>query len=152
MFNLGNKTVGMGLSFPKSKTVCGYEIKKMHLGAWLKAVERLQDLPADIIRSCFPGKTIDGIIGELSSANENSITNILSGILSAAPSYAIGFISELSGIDEDMLLTDPEIGSDGLIDIIFAIVEVNRLGESVRKLKGLIKQIPKLTLNTGSSD
>lgn len=138
------------LSLGASKTVCGYEIKKMPLGAYLRAAERLQNLPSDFLEACFPGKTLEAVLDELTKADESTITNLITRLITTLPQYLFAVISELSGIPPDTLENDSNIGFDGLVEIINAVIEVNRLGEAVSGLKGLTKKVG-LTAAIGSS-
>ena len=42
------------LSLPKSRTVRGYEIRKMPIGAFLEACSLLEELPGTALRLLFP--------------------------------------------------------------------------------------------------
>ena len=44
------------LSLPKSRTVRGYEIRKMPIGAFLEACSLLEELPGTALRLLFPEK------------------------------------------------------------------------------------------------
>jgi hypothetical protein len=127
----------IALSTGKERVVCGYKIKKMPIGAYLRAVARLEGLPDDLMDACFPGANLSGVLDNLSRLTENTLTTIIGGLLKSAPQYLLALISEISGVSVENLENDPMIGLDGLIDIIVAVVEVNKLGETLAKVKRL---------------
>ena len=53
------------LSLPKSRTVRGYEIRKMPIGAFLEACSLLEELPGTALRLLFPEKKEGDILAEL---------------------------------------------------------------------------------------
>lgn len=137
-----NKFNSVSLSIPKYKTVCGYEIRKMPLGAYLSAVEHLRTFPEDFIEKCFPGIEADELFQRFQNINnEETLNFLLTGMLSTAPRMLLELISKLTGIELDKLINDPEIGLDGLVDILIAFAEVNRLGEMNGKLINLIQAV-----------
>ena len=132
MFNKkpsGDKT---RLSLPESRTVCGYTIKKMPVKPYLEALETLKDAPGTFMDACFPGKTASQALDSLNTIDRNGMAELLAGVLTTAPDYAVGLIAGLTGIEKETLLNDPGIGLDGLIEIVDAFIEVNRLGKFLR--------------------
>ena len=128
------------LSSGKSKIVCGYEIKQMPVGAYLKALEKIESFPTDFLETFFPGKSFDDVLGELSQIDKDGVQSIISGVFLKAPEYVIALIAELSGIDNQVLLNNPDIGLHGLLEIVDAMIEVNRLGECLANLKSVWKK------------
>jgi|GEM_PF-2061909 len=125
IFNKKDNKDNAALSFGKSKTVCGYEIKKMPLGPYLRAVERLNGLPGDFLGQCFPGKDAQAIVDDVKRLDDSMLMEIAQAAFVAVPKYAVGVVSELTGINEDALMNDPNIGLIGLLDIVQAFIEVN---------------------------
>lgn len=134
------------LSLGKTKKVCGYEIKQMPLGAYLKALERVKTLPEDFLATCFPGQSLQQILDSLTSTDETTIKALLFSAVIAAPKYIIGLLSEITGIDEDTLLSDDNIGAAGAVELADAVIEVNRLGECVSGIKRLLGMMRKQEL------
>ena len=140
------------LSLGKSKEVYGYKIKKMPLGAYLRAMERLEGLPGDFMETCFPGMTMQNIFNRLKSMDDSAFSLLLAGVLRSAPKYVVGLASELFGIEEEKLTDDENIGLDGLADMAVAFAEVNGLGKLPGTVRGLVARIRKTTAtNPGSS-
>jgi len=76
------------LSLPESRTVCGYEIKKMPIGAYLRAAERLGSLPEGLISACFPGKSPAEVLDSLTQIAKDGLANII-GAFIKGPSLII---------------------------------------------------------------
>ena len=140
MFNKAAKDKS-GLSLGKSKVVYGYEIKKMPIGAYLKAMERIKSLPEDFIETCFPGQSLQEVLDNLTKFNETDFKSLLFGMMTTAPKYAIALISELTEIDEEQLINDENIGLDGIITICTTFIEVNKLGEALAGVKELRQKL-----------
>ncbi|MDR2903254.1 MAG: hypothetical protein LBU77_01925 [Clostridiales bacterium] len=119
------------LSLTESKIVCGYEIKKMPIAAYLTAIETLTSLPGDFMENCFPGRQPAEILDQLIKFDKDSFAELIAGAFVVAPRYIIGVIADLTGIEAETLTNDPEIGIDGLIGIVDAFIEVNKLGKSL---------------------
>ena len=125
LFNRPDRKDNATLSLGKSKAVCGYEIKKMPLGAYLRALERLDGLPEDFLGRCFPGKSAQEILDGLTKLNEAMIAEAARAAFVTAPEYAVHFVAELTGIEAETLLSDENIGLIGFMEIIQAFIEVN---------------------------
>jgi hypothetical protein len=134
-----------GMSLPESRQVCGYEIKKMPIAPYLKAVTRLSNLPDDFIKNCFPGKSPSDVLETLTKINENGLAELVGGALMFAPAYIIDLVSDITDISRDDLLNDDNIGLAGILEIITAFIEVNRLGECAFLVQELKKRITTLT-------
>ena len=61
------------LSLPKSRTVRGYEIRKMPIGAFLEACGVLEELPQTALRLLFPGKREGDILTELAGLTREKL-------------------------------------------------------------------------------
>jgi len=140
-----NKKDKSGVSLPAVKEVCGYEIRKMPIAPYLAAIEKLTSLPEDFMAACFPGKSPSEILDSLTAITADSLAELITGACVAAPKYVIALVSELTGIDGDELMNNPKIGPDGLIEIISAFIEVNRLGECVSGVRALKARLTGLT-------
>jgi hypothetical protein len=136
--------------------VCGYEIKKMPIGNYLKTLDEIKEMPEDFLEECFPGESLDKIIEAFAEADTKSFVAAMVLVLTSAPAYVVKLIAQLTSIPEENLLNDPNIGLTGLAEIILAFLEVNDLGkfisvagETVTKVKEM-KITP--TLTTGYKD
>lgn len=136
------------LSLPKAKQVRGYEVKRLALGGYLSAIQLLQDLPGDLLSACFPGESLGVILERFKKVDEALLQTILGNAMLTAPKHILRVAAELTGIEEEKLLEDPEIGLDGLMEILTAWVEVNRLGDFIPAIRKLVE---KVRMATGSS-
>lgn len=141
----GQKTDKSDLSLGKVEKVCGYEIKKMPIAPYLSAIQKLENLPADFMEKCFPGMNLQEILDNLTRIDQNGLSTLATNALMATPTYIIGLVADLTGIDKDKLLNDENIGLDGFIDIINAFIEVNRLGEFIHGAHALKAKLKKIT-------
>ena len=138
------KRTKQALSLPAEMDVHGIKIRKMPIGAYVDALQKVQELPTDFLAACFPDKTLQEIIDEFSKLDEGGLISLLMTLISTAPRYVVKVIAELCDVDEAVLWNDPEIGIDGLVNIVTAFIEVNKLGESISGVKGSIMKIKTL--------
>ncbi len=145
----------IGMSLKKEKTIRGYVIKKEPLGTFLRAIEIIQNSPNDFLEALFPGKSLKEVLGTLKVVDDNTLLAIMGGALGTAPSMIIKIFAELSGIPEERLLEDPEIGPDGLMELLKAWIDINGITvftQGVKEVGKLLKpafvRSPKQ--NTGS--
>ena len=139
--NLFKKTV-QNLSLPHCRKVRGYEIKRMPLGVYMAAMQKLETFPQDALQILFPGMSPDAILKQLKTIDTAMLGQIAMRAFSALPKYAAGVLEELTGIPEERLVNDPEIGLDGFVEIIDAWLEVNNIENfisTVRSLTGKAK-------------
>ena len=130
-------------SLRTSITVRGYTLQRLPLEGYLNAVERLKDLPGGLLEACFPGMTLSGIIDELKAIDEKTLTGLAGNAFAVVPQYIIKLVAELTGIQEEKLLQDEQIGLDGLAEIVEAFWQLNGLGnfiEAIRRLKEPVTQ------------
>lgn len=130
-------------SLRTTTTVRGYTLQRLPLEGYLNAVERLKDLPGGLLEACFPGMTLSGILDQLKQIDEKTLTSLAGSAFAVAPQYIIRLIAELTGIPEEKLLKDEQIGLDGLTEIIEEFWKLNGLGNftaAIRRLKDPITQ------------
>lgn len=129
------------LSLGAGKSVCGIEIKKLPIGAYLKALERIKEIPGEFLDTVFQGRNFNEILNELGSIDNDDLKALLGSMMFAAPKYIVAVVAELTGVDEKRLIEDEAIGLDGLVEIIDAFIEVNRLGKFISQARGLFTKI-----------
>jgi len=129
------------ISLPKSKIVRGYEVKRLALGGYLQAMERVQEFPARLMDACFPGDDLHAIIDKVKRLDAALLERALSGVLLTAPEMMIRLTAALTGIDERTLKDDLDVGADGLVEILTAWVEVNKLGDFTRAARKLLASL-----------
>ena len=130
-------------SLRTSVGVRGYTLQRLPLEGYLNAVERLKDLPGGLLEACFPGMTLSGILDQLKQIDEKTLTRLAVSAFAVAPQYIVRLIAELTGIPEEKLLRDEQIGLDGLAEIVEAFWKLNGLGNftaAIRRLKDPVTQ------------
>lgn len=128
----------MKKSLPAERKVCGYAIKKMPLGAYLAAVDRIKSFPAGLMNALFPGMTLADMLDWLKGLDEARLTQLLGTVLTTVPAQGIALIADLTGIPEQTLLEDEGIGLAGLMQIVKAFTEVNELESFFAEIRSLI--------------
>lgn len=140
------------LSLPKSRTVRGYEIRKMPIGAFLEACGVLEELPQTALRLLFPGKREGDILTELAGLTREKLQALFLRAAAVLPGEMVRLFAKLSGIEEKTLLEDPRIGLDGLGEMAEAWMEVNGIENFIRTMGALGAKARALMggVNTGS--
>ncbi len=142
------KPDSISLSLPRSRKVCGYEIKKVPLGAYLKAMRNLQDFPAQLMEAIFPGMALEDILQELKGCNTDMLGQWFMRAAGVAPEQVIALVSDLTGIPHEELVQNAAIGLDGFVGILDAWVEVNGIENFIQTVSGLRAKAKALTAET----
>jgi len=67
-----------------------------------------------------------------------------------APGFAVKLFAEISGMEEEKLLNDPDVGLDGLFELMEAFWEVNGLENFFRGAARMAQGIRGFVRNAGS--
>lgn len=125
------------LSLPKSRTVRGYEIRKMPIGAFLEACSLLEELPGTAMRLLFPEMDERNIAAGLAKLDKDKLQEALLRAAAILPGEAVRLFARISGLDEKKLLEDPDVGLDGLGEMLLAWMEVNRIENFIRTMRAV---------------
>lgn len=117
----------VALSLPQSETVRGYEIRRLPLGGYLAALEELRRAPGNPLAACFPGKTPVQALDALRAVDKDDVAALCVRALCAMPQEAVRLLSALTGVKEDALLDDPNVGLDGAAEMAEAFFRLNRI-------------------------
>lgn len=139
------------LSLPASRTVRGYEIKKMPLGVFLKAVRLLQDAPGKLAEDLYPGEGVEGLLQRMKALDRAGMERLISRALCVLPEKAVLLFSFLSGISEEKLWNDSAVGLDGIAEMMLAWVEVNGIENFIQAAGALGVKVRNLTKENGYS-
>jgi hypothetical protein len=124
------------LSIPQVKTVHGVEIRKLPNGAYLKALNAIQDMPEVILKGCFPGMDPDDILEEFKNISVDMIPVLAGKLLANVPEQFLKFLSELTEIPYERLMN--ELTPKETMDVLDAMWELNDLTDFFKKLKGKV--------------
>lgn len=138
-------------SIPKSKNIHGIEVKKLPLGAYLDAIDSIKNLPEMLLQKSFPDLTPDQVLDKFKKMDQDMLIEVAGNLLVAVPEQAIRFIAALIGVEYERLREDPDIGLNGIKNII---VEFWKLNDMQSFFSDLWRAINKSSLmkqmNTGS--
>ncbi len=142
----------ISMSIPEEKTIRGYAIKRLPLGAYLKALQQIQTFPRDVIARLIPDGDVGKLLEKLKGIDRSGIADLFLQAATVIPEQAMPMIAQLTGIPQKKLLTDPAIGADGLAEILDAWLEVNGAENFLRAASHAGKTIRALaaTLRAGS--
>ncbi|MDD3410520.1 MAG: hypothetical protein PHY12_06890 [Eubacteriales bacterium] len=125
------------LSLPKARKVRGYTIERMPIGRFLQAMQTLQEAPETLTRALFPDSDARDVMAQLGKLNRESLQALAVRALGVVPGFAVRLFAELSGIEEEKLLADPDVGLDGLAEMLDAWLDVNGI-ENFMKAAGAL--------------
>lgn len=124
------------LSMPAENTIHGVLIRKLPNGAYIKALNTIQDMPEVILKGCFPGMTPDEIMEQFKNISVDMLPVLAGKLLATVPEQFLKFIAELTEIPYDKLFS--ELTPDETLDILLAMWELNNLTDFFEKLKGKV--------------
>lgn len=124
-------------SLPKKRMVRGYEIRRMPIGAFLEACSLLEELPGTAMRLLFPGMDEQNIAAGLAKLDKDRLQEALLRAAAILPGEAVRLFARISGLDEKKLLEDPDVGLDGLGEMLLAWMEVNRIENFIKTMRAV---------------
>ena len=131
----------VSLALPPEKTVRGHKIRKLPLGAYLRAMQALCELPDTLLAALFPGEDASAALGHLRRLTPDTAAPLLAKALAVAPGPLLRALSLLCDIEEKTLLADPDIGADGLIELVQAVIEVNDLANFLQAARATLARL-----------
>lgn len=150
--NLMGKTKSkVALSIPHSRKVRGYVIRRMPLGAYITAMQKLQDFPQQALELLFPGMKLDAVLAKFKTIDTEMLGELAVRAVSVLPKQAAALVSALTEIPEESLLNDPAIGLDGLLEIVTAWIEENNIKNFISAARDLVAKV-KTQAAKGSSN
>lgn len=137
------------LSLPAARTVRGYEIGRMPIGRFLRAARRIDGLPREVLARLFP--EAEDAVRALASLDREGLIALCARALAVLPDEAVTVFAELAGLDEKALRDDPNVGLDGLLEMIEAWMEVNNLENFMSAARALWQRARAGRTGAGSS-
>ena len=128
------------ISVPGTKTIHGVEVKKLPLGAYMAAIDSLKDLPAILLSKGFPGLDEDAVLARLAKLDKEMLLEVAGNLLVTVPEQALRFVAGLLSVPYETLRDDPNIGLNGIKDILMAFWEVNDLSNFTQDVARAIKR------------
>jgi hypothetical protein len=112
-------------SYPTKSNIYGIEINKLPLGAYLDAIDSLKNLPDILLKNSFPGLKPDEVLDKFKTLNTDTLMELAGNLLVTVPEQALKFVSALIGVPYETLRNDPNIGLNGIKDILKEFWKVN---------------------------
>lgn len=140
-------------SIPQSKIIHGIEIKKLPLGAYLNAIDSIKNLPEILLSKSFPGLTPNQVLEKFKKMDEDMLIEVAGNLLVSVPEQALRFIAALIGVEYERLRDDPDIGLNGIKDIIKEFWRANDLKNFFNDVRRAISQSSLMKqMNIGSKN
>lgn len=137
-------------SLPREKKIRGYVVRRMPIGQFLQAMERLQEAPEELLGRLLPGKGDIPFFEALKTLDAEAVKKLILNAAGVVPGFVVRLFAEVSGIEEEKLLNDPAVGPEGLLEMLEAFWEVNGLENFIRGAAGMLRSIRELRRNAGS--
>lgn len=135
------------ISLPKARKVHGVTVRKVPVGRYIELMKQYENLPAELLQSCFPDISPDQLLSRLANADKDLLLDLAGRVLAHVPEKAIGIFCGLLELEADEVMqryTPAE-----LLDIFLAFWELNDLSGFFGNVWGLMKKrLP--TQTTGS--
>ena len=139
-------------SLPREKKIRGYVVKRMPIGQYLRAMERMQEASEELPRQLLPGRGEVPFFAALKMLDAEAVKKLVLKAAGIVPEFAVRLFAEVSGIDEERLLNDPNIGPEGFAEMLEAFWEVNGLGNFTKGAARMAQGIRDFVKNAGSRD
>jgi hypothetical protein len=98
------KTDASQISVPIDKEIYGVKIRRLPNGAYIKALNTVQNLPEILLEACFPGMPADDILAELQSLNSEKLLIMAGRLIQVIPEQFLKIVSELLDIPFEILM------------------------------------------------
>ena len=139
------------LSLRQSETVRGYEIRRLPLGESLRALDALRGAPRTLLAAFFPGEDAAQVLAHLAHIDADGLGELMLRAMAVVPGEAVRLIAQLTGVPEEKLLGDPQIGLDGVAQIMEAFWRINGLGNFTQAARRAAAALRESAGRTGSS-
>ena len=126
------------------------EIKSSHW-ALFKRNRFNKNLPELLLHKSFPGLTPDQVLTKFKKMDQDMLIEVAGNLLVAVPEQALRFISALISVEYEQLRDDPDIGLNGIKDIIKEFWKINDMQSFFSDVRRAISQSSLMKqMNTGS--
>jgi hypothetical protein len=124
------------ISIPLSKELYGVKIRKLPNGAYIKALNTVQDMPKVLLEACFPEVDANDIFEDIQNLNKDEILILAGKCIQVIPEQFLKIVSELLNIPFDKLMN--ELSPNETLEILEAYWQMNDLSAFFNRLKGMV--------------
>lgn len=124
-------------SIPAERLVHGYKIEKYPNGRYIKALSIISTLPQTLSKEIFPDKSLEQVIAEFTTIDENMLVELFGKALTVIPEKAFECLSLLTDIPyEDFI---EKLTPVQTVDILKAVWEVNDFESFFGQVQQIVK-------------
>lgn len=124
------------ISIPLLKELHGVKIRKLPNGAYIKALNTMQNLPKVLMEACFPGVEADDIFDEIQGLNKDELLLLAGKCIQVIPEQFLKVVSNLLDIPFEKLMN--ELTPNETLEILEAYWQMNDLSDFFNRLKGMV--------------
>lgn len=136
-------------ALPVSKVVHGIEVKKMPVGKYLDASERMGSIVMDLIEEAFPGKTPGDILQSVTSISSNEMRELLVRLLAVVPQKVLAMMAAI--LDVDIAVLRDDISPAELMQVWQEFWKLNDLTDFFTNVRNAVMPMLRtVTKSTGS--
>lgn len=129
------------LSTMNSKYVRGYKVSRLPLGEYLRAMDMIRDMPEEIVQACYPGMDAGQVLAQLKTINKETLTALIVRMVGVVPKEAVQLVAVLTGVPKEALHDDPNIGLDGLAEMIEVFWEINGIENFIKAAERMAARV-----------
>ena len=126
-------------SVANEKKIHGITVKRLAIGAYLSAIEKLGELPEDILRIAFPELSSAEAFAQLKGLRTDTLLKIIGRGAAVVPERVIGLFADLLDIQPSEIcdrLTPSEF-----MDVVAEFLKINDISNFTDKLKGVVRTL-----------
>ena len=121
------------------KEVHGIKVKKLHIGAFISAMEEIGNLPSLMLEKLFPDKSSAEALYAVRFMNREDMLKVICKALTVLPRELINFLSSL--LDEDAEKLSVNLTPVELLDVLTEFWEINEIENFIKKAKALVMTV-----------
>lgn len=126
-------------SLGEEKIVHGVTVKKLPIGAFIKAMEDIGNLPVLMLEKLFPDKSGAEALYAIRFMNREDMLKIVCKALTILPREFISFVSSL--LNEDAEKLSEKLTPMEMIDVLTEFWEINDIENFIKKAKALVMTV-----------
>jgi hypothetical protein len=147
MFGFRKTDKSISVSLPADGHLHGVKIKKLPIGAYIKAIGVIKNLPEILLKNCFPDQKPAEVMESLKSLDQESLYAMLGRLMQVVPEQFLHLVAELIDTDYDHLVND--LTPKELFEVLRAFWEVNDTTDFMDQIKKLWPKVKLPGTNTG---